>query len=48
MELIESALESGELESRNGNFMGKTYRKLLLHQVQALAAKLDDGNEGND
>jgi len=40
MESIESALESEELESRTGNFMGKTYRKLLLHQVRSLAEKL--------
>jgi len=43
MEAIESALDSGELESRVGNFMGKSYRKLLLHQVENLAKKLGGG-----
>jgi len=47
MESIESALESGDLESRDGNFMGKTYRKLLRHQVEKLADKLAErGGEG--
>jgi len=41
MESIEDALESGALESRAGNFMGKAYRKLLLHQVKAFVEKLE-------
>jgi len=48
MESIEDALESGALESRAGNFMGKAYRKLLLHQVKALVEKLEkkEGESG--
>jgi len=46
MESIEAALESGELESRVGNFMGKTYRKLLLHKVKELAEKHGGGGGG--
>jgi len=48
MESIESALESGDLESRDGNFMGKTYRKLLRHQVEKLAGKLAETGGGGE
>ena len=48
MESIESALESGDLESRDGNFMGKTYRKLLRHQVEKLADKLAEREGGGE
>lgn len=48
MESIESALESGELESRPGNFMGKPYRKLLVHRVKRLAEKLDPKAESSE